>query len=85
MNTKITKDLTLKIKDAEILESQLAPDDLRMLKGQIQAGGGAGDVGVLCPGTYCSGGYSDQANMLEQVFNPTFLNKLSKSVPSIDK
>jgi hypothetical protein len=50
----IRKPITLRITAAEVLESQLSPDDLRALA--LDDGNGGG--GTLCPTVYCSGGYS---------------------------
>ena len=75
MKPTIKKDLILRISEAEIVESQLSSNDLRALQGQ-NSNGGETD-GVLCPNVYCSSGYSDES-MLEQIFNPSFLQQASK-------
>lgn len=64
MMREIKKPITLRIKQADILESQLSDDDLRALRG------GADEGGVLCPGTYCSGGYSSKIESEDIVTNP---------------
>ena len=50
--TRTIGNLTLRIKEAEVVESQLSPDDLKALRPETLAG-------VLCPDTYCKRGYSD--------------------------
>ena len=54
--TRTIGNLTLRIKEAEVVESQLSPDDLKALRPETLAG-------VLCPVEYCRGGYvSDDTN-----------------------
>ena len=54
MPGRIKRPFTIRITAAEVLESQLDIEDLKALAPGREAG-------VLCPGVYCSGGYSDEA------------------------
>jgi hypothetical protein len=58
---RIKQPITLRISEAEVLESQLSPDDLSALeplKGADEEGLEAGSRGtVLCPRRYCSRNY----------------------------
>jgi hypothetical protein len=54
---ELKRPVTLRIKEAEILESQLSGDDLSTLKG----GGETGLRPLVCPAVYCEAGYSSGA------------------------
>jgi hypothetical protein len=56
---RITRPLTLRITDAEIVESQLQEDDLRALT--AADGGGDNGGGKQCGGTYCETNYKSGA------------------------
>ena len=59
MIKKITVPLTLRITDAEVLDSQLSDNDLGGLN--LIAGNGNGNGGgVKCSGGWCAGTYSDE-------------------------
>jgi hypothetical protein len=53
---KNIKNVTLKIKEAEMIEAQLPADDLEVLQ----------PAPVRCDGTYCESGYSDLVSSSKQ-------------------
>jgi hypothetical protein len=62
MATRIRLPITLRITEAELLESQLAEDDTRAVAQQEDGGGdGNGEPPVKCQTKYCEAGYSSGA------------------------
>jgi hypothetical protein len=53
--------LTLRITEADVVESQLSVEDLRAITEDGGDGDGDGDGGVKCPNVYCKGGYQGPA------------------------
>jgi hypothetical protein len=55
MPRKLSGPVTLRITEAEVLESQLNPDDLSVLEAAADDGNGGG---AKCGGTYCETNYT---------------------------
>jgi hypothetical protein len=61
MARRIRLPVTLRITEAELLESQLAEDDTQALAQEDGGGDGNGQPPVKCQSHYCEAGYSSGA------------------------
>ena len=59
MKAQIKKIIVLKIKEAEVIESQLSSDDLRVFNTQAKAPEVKEKLATGCPDVYCVGGYCE--------------------------